>query len=175
LPLYSVVSTAQTMDTVDDPQRKQALEMYSKFHCKDAAPMLEKLAQKYDRDPVIQEALGACLLANAAGLIDPDQRKKLRVRSYTVLAHAKEIGDNSNLVQSLLLGLPPDGSDTAFSEKQEVEDAMRQGEAAFARSDFDNAIAHYQRALLLEPHQYYAALFIGDSYFAKGIQGSAGE
>jgi tetratricopeptide (TPR) repeat protein len=43
---------------------------------------------------------------------------------------------------------------------------MRAGEAAFAKQDFDEAIKNYSKVLELQPTNYSAALFIGDSYFS---------
>ncbi len=76
----------------------------------------------------------------------------------------------------MLERLPPDGGDdTSFSSKKEIDDAMREGEAAFAKNDFPKAIEMYQRALLLDPNLYEAALFTGDVYFSSADQRKAGE
>jgi len=48
-----------------------------------------------------------------------------------------------------------------------VDQAIRDGEAAFAKNDYDEAIAAYSRAFAADPKQYHAVLFIGDGYFAK--------
>jgi len=45
--------------------------------------------------------------------------------------------------------------------RKEVDDAIRDGEAAFARSHLPAATAAYQRALELDPKAYVAALFTG--------------
>jgi tetratricopeptide (TPR) repeat protein len=55
----------------------------------------------------------------------------------------------------------------AFAGTAEVQAIMQQGEAAFAKGDMDAAIAAYAQALVLDPHQYNAALFTGDVYFKK--------
>src|ERR1044072_9364362 len=52
---------------------------------------------------------------------------------------------------------------------------MREGEGAFASGNFPKAIEMYQRALLLDPNLYEAALFIGDVYFKSAEQVKAGE
>jgi tetratricopeptide (TPR) repeat protein len=67
------------------------------------------------------------------------------------------------------------GDDTAFSTKKEVDEAMREGEGAFASGNFPKAIEMYQRALLLDPKLYEAALFTGDVYFKTADQPKAGE
>src|SRR5688500_20336705 len=52
---------------------------------------------------------------------------------------------------------------------------MREGEAAFARNDLAKALEMYQRALLLDPKLYEAALFAGDVYYKKAEQKKASE
>ena len=45
--------------------------------------------------------------------------------------------------------------------------AISEGEAAFAKNDYEKAIESYSKAFALDPKSYSAALFIGDSYFAE--------
>src|SRR6185503_8547686 len=72
--------------------------------------------------------------------------------------------------------VPPDGgADETFSMKKEVDEAMREGEAAFAKGDMPKALEAYQRALLLDPKLYEAALFIGDVYFKTAEQRKASQ
>jgi len=61
----------------------------------------------------------------------------------------------------------PDSDDIHFSDNPEVEQAMRSGEAAFSRHNFDEAIQYYSAALKLEPKNYSAALFIANAYDRK--------
>jgi tetratricopeptide (TPR) repeat protein len=61
------------------------------------------------------------------------------------------------------------------STKKDVDEAMHEGEAAFAKGEFPKALEHYQRALLLDPKHYEAALMIGDVYFKSAEQDKAGE
>ena len=174
LAVVSSFSAAQALSAAD-PERKQAFELMEQFKPLQALPLFADLAKKNPDDIAVHEAYGACLIADASGTTDDGKAKQERAHAYQVLQHAKQLGDNSDLLNVLLAGLSPDGSMPGFSGNQEVEQAMRQGEAAFARGDLDNAVAGYTHALLLDPKQYYAALFIGDVYFKKGDQGSAGE
>lgn len=52
---------------------------------------------------------------------------------------------------------------------------MREGEGAFARGEFPKAIEMFQRALLLDPTLYEAALYTGDVYYKSAEQVKAGE
>ncbi len=62
-----------------------------------------------------------------------------------------------------------------YAENADVNAAMKAGEAAFAKKDFDEAIKNYSHALELDPKSYWAALFVGDSYFAANKFAQAGE
>ncbi len=52
---------------------------------------------------------------------------------------------------------------------------MREGEQAFAKGDMPKALEMYQRALVLDPKLYEAALYIGDVYFSTAEQKKASE
>jgi len=89
---------------------------------------------------------------------------------------AQKLGGNTELLNAMIAGIPVDGGeDGSFSPKKEVDDAMHEGEAAFAKGEFTKAIEMYQRALLLDPNLYEAALFTGDVYFKTADQVKAGE
>lgn len=59
--------------------------------------------------------------------------------------------------------------------KKDVDEAMHEGNTAFAQGDFPKALESYQRALLLDPKRYEAALYIGDVYFKSADQAKASE
>ncbi len=108
---------------------------------------------------------------------DKDQAAKERFRAKATLERAKELGDHSQLLENLLdtlRGMPSSG-EIVYAERGDVDAAMKAGEAAFVRKDFDEAIKSYAHALELDPKSYAAALFVGDSYFAAGKFPQAGE
>jgi hypothetical protein len=140
-----------------------------------AMPLFEKLCAEYPKDPGLWEAWGVSTLGYSQTLGDPDLRKKGRARGRSFLIKAQELGDTSNLLQVLLGMIPEDGGDNTFSPRKEVNDAIQQAEGDFARGDFEKARDGYLRALLLDPKNYEAALFMGDVYFKQHINGSAGE
>jgi len=166
-----LTATAQTQD---DPDRQRAFQLYKEAKFTEALPLFEKLAAAHPDDREIAELHAILFASQAVYLKDPEARKQARVRGRELLLHAQKIGANSPLLNSLLEGIKPDG-DIGFSAKKEVDEAMREGEAAFANGDLPKAIEMYQRALLLDPNLYEAALFIGDVYFKSADQPKAGE
>lgn len=162
--------------TVADYQarRAQAFALYDANKLVDALPLLEKLHAEKPGDVAVLERLGFATVAHSATRTDPVVRKQERARARKLAEEAKVSGDTSNLLK-VLLEIPEDGGDMAFPGSAAVQDALQQGEAAFARGDFDGAIAAYGQALALDPKQYDAAVFTGDVYFRKGDHQQADE
>jgi tetratricopeptide (TPR) repeat protein len=156
---------AQTDDTYPS-RRTQAFALYDNNNFVDALPLLEKLHTEKPGDIAVLERLSFATLAHSATLYNEPDRKQERARARKLADEAQAAGDESNLVK-IVLSVPEDGGEMAFSGTAEVQAAMQQGEAAFAKGDMDAAIAAYARALALDPHQYDAALFTGDVYFKK--------
>jgi tetratricopeptide (TPR) repeat protein len=148
-----------------DTERARAFQLFDQYKLLDALAIFEDLASQKPTDAGVISHLGVCLVAKAASLEDSEARRKERVRARTVLLRAKELGDQSPLIQVILDEIPADGTVPPFSERKGVEDAMREGEAEFARGDLEKAKAAYGRALVFDPKQYEATLFTGDVYF----------
>ncbi len=156
-------------------ERATAIDLYKKAEYLQALPLFEELVSLNPNDALLHEGLGSCLVQKAATLPQIEERRQMRIRARRELSEALRLGDDSQIVQVLLRMLPEDGSDPTFSDRQDVDAAMKEGEAAFAQSDFDAAESAYQRALLLDPKQYFAALFIGDVNFRRKDVAAAGE
>ncbi|HEX7333149.1 MAG TPA: tetratricopeptide repeat protein [Pyrinomonadaceae bacterium] len=158
----------------DDEDRRRAFQLYKEAKFTEALPLFEKLAAAHPTDPDVAEHFAILVTTQAIYLKDPEARKQARLRGRELLLKAQKLGANTPLVQSLLDDITPEG-DIGFSAKKDVDDAMREGEAAFAKGDFPKALEMYHRALLLDPKLYHAALFIGDVYFKTADQTKAGE
>jgi len=158
----------------DDKERNRAFELYKDAKFTEALPVFEKLAAAHPDDREVAELYAILFTTQAIYLKDPEARKDARVRGRELLLRAQKLGANSPLLHSLLESMKPDG-DIGFSAKKEVDEAMREGEAAFASGNFSKAIEMYKRALLLDPNLYEAALFTGDVYFKNADQVKAGE
>ena len=171
-----VLALSFTAAAQDDPDRQRAFQLYKEAKYVEALPLFEQLVLKYPEDPTVVENLGMLVFTQSAYLANPEERKKARKRGRALLIQAQKLGANNPLLTSVVEGIPPDGGeDGSFSPKKEVDQAMRDGEAAFAKGDFPKALESYRRALLLDPALYEAALFIGDVYYKTAEQLKAGE
>ncbi|HEV7217679.1 MAG TPA: tetratricopeptide repeat protein, partial [Terriglobales bacterium] len=176
LAIACVICASQSVDKTanGDDERTEAFELYKQGKFVDAMPLFERLAADHPSDPATKEAWAWCILQYSGTLSDPGERKKARVRARMIAVEAKNLGDTSQLVQ-VLLDLPEAGFEATFSDRKEVNEAMKAAEADFSRGDLDKAREGYLRALALDPMNYDAALFIGDVYFKQHIYASAGE
>jgi tetratricopeptide (TPR) repeat protein len=163
------------MDPELAKDRRYALELYDQNKYIEAIPWLEKLSGLLPMDAKVHEALGASLVSRAQTLPTPEEQKAERMRARKMLLRAKELGADSDLLKILLHDLPEDGSGAVFSSDAEVDKVMQKAEADFAANRYDAAKDGYLRALLLNPHLYSAALFLGDVYLMKKEFGAAGE
>jgi len=165
-----------TVTAQGDPDRQRAFQLYGEGKYPEALPLFEQLALKYPEDPAVIENLGMLVFTQSAYLKTPEERKAARKRGRTLLLQAQKLGANDTMLNALIAGIAPDGGeDGSFSPKKEVDEAMHEGEAAFAKGDFPKAIESYQRALLLDPKLYEAALYTGDVYFKTADQVKAAE
>ena len=165
---FSVTVVAQ------DDDRTRAFQLYRDAKYTEALPLFEKLATAHPEDREVAELHAILVASQAIYLKDAEARKQARVRGLELLLRAQKLGADSPLIHSLLESMKAEG-DITFSAKKEVDEAMREGEAAFAKGDSKKALEMYGRALLLDPNLYEAALFIGDVYFKDADQVKAGE
>ncbi len=161
LTLATQIATAQTNEAAALKIEAKALSDAQKLT--EALPLYERLVQLTPQDPEVQMNLAFSLLGQAANTTDIYARKQLRIRARAAFVKAKELGDKPQLVLGMIEGLAPDGSDSSgFSDNAEANKLMEKGEAAFSSGKMDEALAHYQNALKMDPHCYHAALFSGD-------------
>jgi tetratricopeptide (TPR) repeat protein len=171
-----LLASVVTAKAQADPERERAFQLYQDAKYVEALPLFEQLALKYPEDPAVIENLGMLVFTQSAYLKNADERKSARKRGRALLLQAQKLGANDTMLNALIAGIAPDGGDDgSFSSKKEVDEAMHEGEAAFAKGEFSKALDSYQRALLLDPTLYEAALYIGDVYFKLAEQQKAGD
>jgi Flp pilus assembly protein TadD len=161
LSLFAQSST----EASDQTKRQKAIALFNEGKRLEALPLLEELVEKEPKDGEVLVALAASLVAHAATLTDPDAAAKERFRARDLIQTAWELGNTTPLADNLrqLLGELPANGAIQFSDNPEVQKAMLAGEAAFSRSNFDLALKDYATALELEPTNYSAALFTGNT------------
>src|SRR5262245_17566237 len=157
---------------------KRAVQLVEAHKMSEAAPILERLHASKPDDAAVLEYLSYAVFVNAATGKDAEKRKKDLLRARSLAERAKELGRGTQLVNTLLEQIPVDGNlpmPAASEKRSPAEDALLEGEAAFAKGEMDRAIEHYERALKLEPKLYEAPLFIGDAYYKMGKSDKAYE
>jgi tetratricopeptide (TPR) repeat protein len=154
--------------------RRQALELYRGGKFVEAMPLLARLSGVNPSDYVVKDHWAYCILEYSKTLADPEQRKAARLHARSLGLEAQKQGDQSELVETLLY-IPEDGSDAKFSDRRDVDEAMRAAEADRARGDFDKAREGYLRVLQLDPKNYEATTYVGDVYFSEQAYNRAGE
>lgn len=170
VPFSSLSLSAQSSrEASDQTKREKAIALFNEGKRLEALPLLEELAEKDPKDGEVLVALAASLVGHAATLTDPDAAAKERFRARDLVQKAWGLGYTSTLEENLrqLLGELPANGAIKFSDNPDVQKAMLAGEAAFSRRDFDQALKDYANALELEPTNYAAALFTGNSYDKK--------
>ncbi|HEX4899760.1 MAG TPA: tetratricopeptide repeat protein [Pyrinomonadaceae bacterium] len=154
---------AQTGDLAQTKQKAVALIDDLKYV--EAFPLLEKIVAAEPDNSEMQFYLGFALVAKANETTDASMRRDFRVRARAAFVRAKQLGYGAPLVDALITSMPPDGSEgAAFSSNAAAEAIMKTAEAHFSKGELDDALKNYQRALVLDPKLYHAALFSGDVY-----------
>lgn len=148
--------------------KQKAAALIDELKYIEAFPLLERIVAAEPNNAQMQFYLGFALIAKANEASDPAMRKNFRVRARAAFVRSKELGYDAPLVDALITSMPPDGSEGAeFSSNAAAAAIMKTAEAHFSKGELDEALRHYQRALVLDPKLYHAALFSGDVYLHK--------
>src|SRR5258708_7625958 len=136
---------ASASDDAYQAQRKFALGLFNQNHHLEALPIFQQLAKQNPNDAEVIFGWGACLIDHSATVSDDRTANQERAQARELLLRAKQLGNNSPLLLNLLEMLPEDGS-IGHDKNAIVDQAIRDGEAAFAKNDYDAAISAYSRA-----------------------------
>jgi tetratricopeptide (TPR) repeat protein len=154
----------------DDPQemKRTIAELVKQGNYTGALPLLEKIVLIEPNNHEMHFQLGMALMAQATVLHDPAERKPLRMRAREAFINAKKTGDQHPIVDALISSIPADGNEgPALSENKVAKELMDQAEASFSQGKLDEALESYQKALILDPQLYEAALFSGDVFMHR--------
>ena len=165
---FAQSASAQTDDL--EQTKKKAAALINELKYIEAFPLLEKIVAAEPNNGEMHFYLGFALIAKAndIDMPDPEARRNLRVRARASFVRAKQLGYDKPLVDALITSLPPDGSEGAdFSSNPAAAAIMKIAEAHFSKGELDEALKNYQKALVIDPKLYHAALFSGDVYLHK--------
>jgi tetratricopeptide (TPR) repeat protein len=155
--------------------KKRALELTDRENYVEALPLLEKIIALDPKDHEMHLRLGFALMAQTNVTADAEEKKRLRIRAREAFIKAKQTGDPHPVVDALIAGIPQDGSEDAppVSQNKQASALMDAGETFFSQGKLDEALDMYQKALILDPRLYQAALFSGDVYLHREDWGQA--
>lgn len=163
---FAQPASAQTGDLEETKQKVTALMADLKYV--EALPHLEKVVAAEPGNAQMHFYLAFALIAKADDISDAAGRKAMRVRARAAFISAKALGSTESLLDALISSMPPDGSDGApFSSNAAAEAIMKTAEAHFSKGELDEALKNYQKALVVDPKLYHAALFSGDVFLHK--------
>lgn len=156
-----------------DTQPSEADAAAALYHQGDAVgalPLYERLAAQAPDNALYAERLAACLMMKFESLPTGEERNATIARAKAAAEHAKSLGDSSDLLQLILARVAnPAAAQNSMAPK------LQAAEEAFARGDYDGALAGYQQVAALDASSYEARLFAGDVYFRKHDLKQAGD
>jgi len=148
----------------------QALKLFEQQRFAEAIPHFEIVVSALPDQAQVRFLYGFCLVAKSKQTNDTNEAKQLSAKALEQFVKAKELGlknsDNDALI-ALLSGKAVPAPEPQYSLNKDAEKYMVEGENFFAQSKYDEAIKKFEKALVLDPKIYQAALSGGDSYTAK--------
>jgi tetratricopeptide (TPR) repeat protein len=165
---------AQTPDTYQ-ADRERAIGLLNANQFAEALPLFEKLAAVKPNDSQVQYGLGLSVLLTSDKITDPNARRQARIRARTALLRARELGVRDENLEMMLKSVKADGGEAGRSDNQEANAAMEVAGRYFASNELEKAAKEYERAALLDPKLYEAALYTGNTYYSLKNWDKAGE
>lgn len=177
LIIFSAGAPFAAAQNIYETKRARAIELYKQNKFTEARPIFEELAKADPQDAQVQSYAGFLVFTLAQQSKDAEFRRKEGLRARGYLLQARNLGVDNSLVRGILESIGEDGTinDLRFSDNQEADKLLKEGEEAFGKGDFKKALAAYQKALQLDPNLYDAALYTGNVYYKSDEYAKAGE
>jgi tetratricopeptide (TPR) repeat protein len=168
-----------------ESERQQADELFQAKKPLEALPLYEDLCRQDPTVALFAERRAAGLLAKEATISDPAARFEVHKQAVAELKRAQALGDKSDYIRfalnsdtktlpgAIVAGIPLTIGYT-YHGKPEAQAPFREGEAAFAKSDWGAALPLYIQAANLDPAWYEASLCAGDTFFHLKDTSNAG-
>lgn len=167
LALNSNILLAQSTDEfVADRDRAIALVNENKYA--QALPILEKLAADKRADGQIFLGLGLThWRMQEAVFNDQVKWKQTRLKAREAFLKARELGTSIPEIDLIIASIRADGGDKTASDNPQAQTASEAALEAFTSGDYKKAAAEYEKAAMLDPTWYEAALYAGNSFYAQ--------
>ena len=164
--IFSTATLSAQQTDNSTSERERAVQLVNEEKYTEALPLLEKLAadKRADKDVFLGIGLSAWQLQNS--IKDKVEWKKMRLKARNAFVKAKELGISIPEIDLMLASIKSDGGDKNQSDNPQSQAAQEEAFKAFAAGDFKKAAASYEKAALLDPTHYEAALYTGNSYYA---------
>ncbi|MEJ7577745.1 MAG: tetratricopeptide repeat protein [Pyrinomonadaceae bacterium] len=175
LTSLSATARAQTAPPNYDAERLRAIALVNNGKFDEALPLFEKLAIANPTDSQVIYGLGVATLVTSQRIKDDEARRQARLRARATLLRARELGVLDQNLENAISSILPDGGERGVSKNKEANRFMREATAPFQQQNYDEAAKLYERAARLDPTLYEAALYTGNSFYAKKDWDKAGE
>jgi tetratricopeptide (TPR) repeat protein len=135
----------------------------------EAIPRLALLVEAMPDTANLRVMYGVALLGHSKQINDVTEAKRLSAEALVQFQAAKKLGDKTPDLDAYIRILGGGGAEATVSNEgmSDAEKTLAQAESQFARSNYDEAIVLYAKALSLDPTLYEAATHSGDAYVAK--------
>ena len=176
--LLAFNSTALLAQPADDfaAERERAIKLVNEGKHAQALPIFEKLVADKRADGQIFLGLGLTHWRMQEAIFsDPTKWKQTRIKAREAFLKAKELGTSIPEVDLMLASIKSDGGDKAASDNPQAQATSEVADEAFASRDYKKAAAEYEKAAILDPNWYEAALYTGNSFYALKSYDKAGE
>jgi len=170
-------STAARPSAEYEADRQRALDLfYNKHDLVEATVLLERLHRESPEDLGVIELLSSSLYSYSSAFSEGSaEGRNALLRSRELAQKAKKLGSKFLMIDLILESVSAEGNvEVSFSRDKAVDEAMKKGEAAFARNDLQAALEAYRIAETLDPGLYKAPLYIGDCYYLLKMPEEAG-